>query len=83
MASQSGGGEQIESTIGKGTTVSVYFPRAAVELTTDLGPPASLSCERGSWRPNCRPFKSFVAAKSNEQFDPKRLLEVGVSSCCT
>ena len=47
MASQSGGGVQIDSTIGKGTTVSVYFPRAAVELTTDLGPPAKLELRAG------------------------------------
>ena len=43
MASQSGGGVQIDSTIGKGTTVSVYFPRAAVDATTDLAPLRSSS----------------------------------------
>jgi signal transduction histidine kinase len=47
MASQSGGGVQIDSTIGKGTTVSVYFPRAAAELTTDLGDAAKLELRAG------------------------------------
>ncbi len=34
VASQSGGGVQIDSAIGKGTTVSVMFPRAATDATT-------------------------------------------------
>jgi hypothetical protein len=47
VASQSGGGVKIDSTIGKGTAVSVYFPRAAVELTTDLGAAAKLELRPG------------------------------------
>ena len=47
MASQSGGGVQIDSAIGKGTTVSVFFPRAAVELTTDSGAAAKLELRPG------------------------------------
>ena len=47
MASQSGGGVQIDSTIGNGTTVSVYFPRAAVDATIDLGAATKLELRPG------------------------------------
>ncbi len=33
VASQSGGGVQIDSAVGKGTTVSVLFPRAAADAS--------------------------------------------------
>jgi signal transduction histidine kinase len=53
MASQSGGGVQIDSTVGKGTTVSVFFPRAAVEATTDAGAAGRLdhAAKLGEQRP--------------------------------
>ncbi len=37
VASQSGGGVRIESAVGKGTTVSVLFPRAAEKTDADAG----------------------------------------------
>ena len=37
VASQSGGGVRIESAVGKGTTVSVLFPRAARQTDVDGG----------------------------------------------
>jgi signal transduction histidine kinase len=37
VASQSGGGVQIDSAIGEGTTVSVLFPRAVTEAADDTG----------------------------------------------
>jgi len=37
LAGQLGGGVQIDSTIGRGTTVRVFLPRVAVGATTDLG----------------------------------------------
>ncbi len=37
VASQSGGGVSIDSAIGRGTTVSVFFPRAAVDAAADAG----------------------------------------------
>jgi signal transduction histidine kinase len=37
LASQSGGGVRIDSTIGKGTTVSVLFPRASDDASADGG----------------------------------------------
>jgi signal transduction histidine kinase/CheY-like chemotaxis protein len=35
VASQSGGGVQIDSALGRGTTVNVLFPRAVMDATTD------------------------------------------------
>ena len=37
VASQSGGGVEIESAPGEGTTVAVFFPRAASEIAIDQG----------------------------------------------
>jgi signal transduction histidine kinase len=37
LASQSGGGVRIDSALGKGTTVSVLFPRATEEADSDVG----------------------------------------------
>jgi signal transduction histidine kinase len=53
MASQSGGGVQIDSTIGKGTTVRVLFPRAADEATTDARTAARINhaAKLGELRP--------------------------------
>jgi len=36
VASQSGGGVRIDSAVGKGTTVSVFFPRAAAEASPNV-----------------------------------------------
>ena len=47
MASQSGGGVEIDTTVGKGTTVSVYFPRATVDATAELGTAAKLELRHG------------------------------------
>jgi signal transduction histidine kinase len=45
MASQSGGGVQIDSAVGQGTTVSVLFPRAAVDATAEPCPEAAMQAD--------------------------------------
>src|SRR4029079_5939509 len=44
-AHQSGGEVGIESTVGKGTTVSLYLPRSAVEAPVQLPPAANRMSE--------------------------------------
>ena len=46
---QSGGGVQIDSAMGVGTTVSVFFPRAPADAATDAGDTAA-SPEVAAWR---------------------------------
>jgi signal transduction histidine kinase len=50
LATQSGGGVRIDSTIGVGTTVSVFFPRAPVDASADAGDAAVL-LEVAAWQP--------------------------------
>ena len=48
VASQSGGGVRIESAVGKGTTVSVLFPRAARQTDVDGGAATGAGDRRGA-----------------------------------
>jgi signal transduction histidine kinase/CheY-like chemotaxis protein len=48
MASQSGGGVRIDSALGKGTTVSVLFPRAADDAEGDGRPTQQHAVDPGS-----------------------------------
>ena len=48
VASQSGGGVRIESAVGKGTTVSVLFPRAARQTDADGGAGPERAIGRGA-----------------------------------
>ena len=47
VASQSGGGVRIDSAIGKGTTVSVLFPRAAERTDADANSVLERAGRRG------------------------------------
>ena len=48
VASQSGGWVRIDSVIGKGTTVSVLFPRATYETDRDAGSDAERALSSGT-----------------------------------
>ena len=54
LASQSGGGVQIDSAMGVGTTVSVFFPRAPADAAADVGDTAASPEKVAAWRPDIR-----------------------------
>jgi signal transduction histidine kinase len=57
LAKQSGGTVQIDSTIGKGTTVRVYLPRAVVDTSVDTG----IGARREATESNPRPERIATA----------------------
>ena len=59
VAHQAGGGVRITSEIGRGTTVSVFFPRAEADASTDTG--AVAAAVVGTLTPGAAPAGAAVA----------------------